>query len=111
MSSYFEEIKKDLLERYSVSAEKILSIDGAYQMYVRNRHSSENGHTFCSPWLVLETFFSEGMQKKMLTDMQNMIIYFYLQERYKDLIAWYKNSLHPAEQQGQSLTLKSHTPI
>lgn len=111
LSSRMEEIRKNLLEQYLVHSEKILSVDDAYQMYVRNIHGSKDGRRFCSASLVSEISFSERMREKNLTDMDNMFSYLYIKDKYKEFIEKHKDDSYTAVHHGPTHTLKKHTPI
>lgn len=93
MSSKFEEIREGILKKYAVESEKILSVDEAYQMYVRDVHGAKDGRSFDSCSLISEISFSERICDKMLTDMDKMFSYLYIQDRYKNFIENYKSKL------------------
>lgn len=109
LSSYFGEIRDKLLEQYGVCPEKILSINGAYQMYVRNVHG--NGRKFNSRSLISEISFSEQMSDKVVTDMDNMFYYLYIQDKYKDFIEKFRNNLSSYTIKNSIPDTKANTPI
>ena len=111
LSSYFEEIKKRLVEQYGVSLEKILSIDDAYQMYVRRIHGVENGRKFRPQTLFAESAFTESMHDRALSGANNMLSYLYIQDKYKKFIGRYRNNLKYDMTQYSVQTLKKNTPI
>lgn len=111
LSSYFEEIRDGILEKYTVAPEKILSVDEVYQMYVRNVHGTEGGRKFVSRSLISEISFSERICDKMLVDMDNMFSYLYIQDKYKNFIENFKSELSVDKNNKFEQIPKEHMPI
>lgn len=113
LSSYFDEIKDNLLNLYDVSPRKIISIDDSDQIYVQKVHGSKNGYKFNSRLLLTEFAFSEKIYDKLLEQMDNMFYYFYLKEKYFPFIenVWNEFNYNKRRFEGEQLNLKENTPV
>lgn len=110
LSTYFEEIRDGILEKYTVAPGKILSVDEAYQMYVRNVHGTEGGRKFASRSLISEISFSERICDRMLADMDYMFSYLYIQDKYKKFMEDFKSKLSVDNNKFEQIS-KEHMPI
>lgn len=111
LSSHYKEIKKFLLENYEIPSLKIISIDEAYQMYVKNIHGIGNGYQFSPVSKIVGYTFSNRMNEKMLEGIDNMFAYLYVKDKYADLLENFKLDLSNKATQMVMKTSKKDTPI
>lgn len=98
---------------YSIVPEKIISIDDADWICVKNIHGTENGHKFASRSLFTEFAFTEKIYDKMLDQMDNMFSSYYLKEKYLPLIReiWDEFNYKKWDFENGQQTLRENTPI
>lgn len=111
LSIYYREIKKGLLDQYRISPIKILSVDEAYQIYVKNIHGVGNGYQFGSEPMLTQLAFSKRIREKMLEGMNNMFAYLYVKDKYAHFIEKFRISLNHDIVRFSPQILKEDTPI
>lgn len=111
LSSYYDEIKKSLVEDYAVSHLKIISIDEAYQIYMRKNHGEENSFHSDFKSEIAGFTFSQYMYERMSEGIDNMFAYLYIKDKFAEIIEKFRIDLECDKTQIQVKALKKDTPI
>lgn len=82
LSIYFKEIEDSLINLYQITLGQILSVDEAYELFLKKKYSSEIGNKFGSPQLLSELSYSERAYKRLLKEMNGLFAYLNLKEKY-----------------------------
>lgn len=87
-SVYYDEIKRGIIEKYSICEEKILSVDSAQQLYLKYVYGvPENGHQeFVFQNVLADMSFSEKVFSNTRFLMNLVLEYMYVQEKYSPYI-------------------------
>lgn len=111
LSSYYKEIRENLLIDYSIVSSKILSIEEAYQMYIRNIYGTERGYQFDDETTIARFAFSSCMYDRMLKGIDDMLAYLYVKDKYADFITKSIIKLNKKIALQDTKIIKEHTPI
>lgn len=87
LSSYIEEIKRNIEVDYSVPLKQVLSINEAFELFLKKRFQASNEKEFGFPELLEDLSFSEQIYRESLKNMNAIFSYMYLKEHYLPYIS------------------------